>query len=909
MSDNYGIPAYIPVQTDTVVTEAVDDYVDTCVTETFRTVGYTNVDGDIVLLTYLRSNSYLINTTTIAISNAVAVLKVLSSGNKPMAVWRLADGHLRYTVWTGNAWGSVEDISADCDAFDAVSVPNGCHLAWIVGAGDPGVLYVGQFIDGAVSAAHYVFPTLVATAATHPDTAVAIDVSDGGEIVVAWHGEDGDISLKALSSSAVAISAIFHAATATAPTSGMSVVYRGLRNSEGHWPIVLYYAAAMLTIKEIESTDAAKTGFTFHTIRTETIPLVLMETRAFRVGDEVFVWVRGTNSNTHMLMAGVTNALRCAVADREESLERPPHNGSMVSLANISRDPTEPRGTKLTWARKYNAGTYSRPGNARIGDMDFLPRLSTTKFGKSTYIAGSLVRCWDGQELGDAGFQDYPIISAAVPSNGSGSIPNGVTLIRIYAVRYNKQGERFQSVTVTSDAITMSGSNDTITVTTKPVVLTNHDDVKLEVYRTQSAISGDTFYLEKVVDNDRNAASIDIILEASDAALGLGTIDPHGPDTGQEIEEFGPPGCEIICTGTDRLWCIGGQIPAGTVVFSKRIEAGEGAGFDTLAGFVVCDATGGKLTSITPFGDSAIVAFQENKVYQVYGLGPSNLVDASGFDAPRDATVDGATTHWGTIVLPVGVAYWGADGPRILTSIGGRVEAIGEAMVPLTKTLVPSGVRADLARREVVWYTESGHAVLWNYAEVARTFDSGVMAEGSRWARWNNLPIAGVSGRKLVTTDGRVLTQSSTPKDDGRRFEFKIGTGLIRPEELLQDYTKIRRVGLAGEYIGPHRVRMEIYYDGAPTFSERFRWEPATNTWLSTGDDFAAMTAAEIDALETTDTNGTYSTSHRLERETCKFIRVVVSDCGDQGFTPWELSFEMAQLPGMGRSPVNTFSK
>jgi hypothetical protein len=183
------------------------------------------------------------------------------------------------------------------------------------------------------------------------------------------------------------------------------------------------------------------------------------------------------------------------------------------------------------------------------------------------------------------------------------------------------------------------------------------------------------------------------------------------------------------------------------------------------------------------------------------------------------------------------------------------------------------------------------------------------MAAGSRWSRWNNLPIAGCSPNLLVTTDGRVLTQASTPKDDGRRFEFKLSTGLIRPEQLLQDYTKIRRIGITGAYNGPHHVRMDVYYDGSPLWSERYRWEPAADTWLTAGTEFQDLTPAQIDALAPLDQSGGYATHHRTERQTCKYLRVVISDCGDQGFTPWELSFEMAQLPGLGRTPVNTFTK
>lgn len=895
MSDNYGIPAFLPVQTDTVVTEAVaGSFVETCVTATLRAVAYTNSDNTtLTVAMYRRDTGYIIEKTPYALGSAVRVLRVVPCGTVPLVVYLRADGLIEYITWNGSQWTAEETISSIGVALDATATPNGCHVLWSE-SGPPEVLFAGQFIDGKPTSSHYDFGTGLDTDTDVVFKAVAIDAAPNGELFVAW-ASTTDVSTATYSSSADRLSqvhAVYNDPSAAGFLEGLTIVARGLRNSEGHYPFVITVKPAVdvVIMFELESTNPALTGYTFLDRRNEKFYRSAMESRAFRVGDEVFVWLRSLNSMTRFLVAGVTRAQRCGISDREESLVR--YDGShQVSLAGVERDYANDG--KFTWARKIESGqTYSHTGNARIGDINFLPRLSTAKFGKSVYLAGSMVRNWDGEELGDAGFQDYPIVASATPSAAGGILATGAYLIRTYVVRYNKQGERFQSVTVTTSPVNVTGPTGSIDLLINPIVATNHGDCQIEVYLTQA--DGDTFYLAATVANTLEAETIALSLTGADP--GAIIIDPHGPDVGQELEESGPTGCEIIMNSADRLWSIGGQIPPGQVHFSKRVEPGEGAGWDAIAGFIVMDATGHPLTSLAAFGDFTVVGFQENSVYQVMGPGPSNLISAEQFDAPRCTIVDGATSHWGTISLPIGIAYWGKNGPRLLTP-GGGVIPIAQRVEPLASTLTPSGVRADLAKREIVWYTEGGIGLLWNYAY-----------ENSRWAKWTNLPVAGLSDRLLVTTDGRVLTAAkSTPKDDGRRFAFRFGTGLIRPEALLQDYTKIRSVGISGEYLGPHRVRFEVYYDGNPMWSETFRWDPSDKTWLNDYTDYDNLTTEEIDALDTRDMSAQYSTHRRVERQTCKYLRVVVSDCTDRGFTPWELSFELGSMPGMGRTPINKF--
>jgi hypothetical protein len=101
-------------------------------------------------------------------------------------------------------------------------------------------------------------------------------------------------------------------------------------------------------------------------------------------------------------------------------------------------------------------------------------------------------------------------------------------------------------------------------------------------------------------------------------------------------------------------------------------------------------------------------------------------------------------------------------------------------------------------------------------------------------------------------------------------------------------------------------VRFRIYYNGAPLWSERFRWEPLTGTYHTPAEEWEDLTPGQVDALGAVDRSGAYATHCRVRRQTCRFFRVWVSDCGDAGFTPWELAFEIGVKPGLGRVPGTT---
>ncbi len=889
----WGIPAYLPVQEDSHPADAIEgDYMDTCLTETLRVVVAVGDEDRVVAVVTNRETGVVIYRGFIDGDDGAPIqIRAVNSGGFPCVFWRNSTA-LYQTSYSGLAWTTPEAIDAGVDAYDVATVPGGCHVVWRV----DDELFAGQYSGQNQVETPHEFGIDLFIGDTVPNGDVACSVDPVGNIVVVWSSDDGGVvddvpavpmglyGLVYTSELDVEDDTILALSTATVEGSstwsgGLAVQFRKLCNDDGRYPYVVHAGLVDDSVYIIEAVQAAPGDFVStiaqHDIRFNST----LATKSFRVGDEVFCWLRTVHSESHYLVAGVFKANICGWADREEALERAVEDDSL-GIAGVNVDPLSD-GSVLTWIRPFNAGVYTRPGNTRIGDINFLPALSTAAYGKSVYVAGSNVRNWDGKELGDAGFHDFASVTDD-PADSSGSLTaDGVYQMRIYPVRYNAVGERMQGVALTSEAVTLGTGEDLIT-TTITTIQSNHDDVVFECYRTIAG--GTTFFLEGTVVNDQDEADVEFVFTMSDDDLQVRPADPHAPQVGGlvELEESAPLGCAILVAASDRLWGCGGQVGRGLAQFSKLFSVGEAAGFDAIAGTYIVDATGGEIVSMASFGDARVVMLQRDYHQVVMGDGPNNFVGDTGtFGVPQMVIADGAITHAGTVVIPGGIAFWGAGGPRVLGA-NFSVLNMSEPVQPLTDTMLPSAVRVDLAKKEVVWYTESGDAVCWNFAN------------GSRWAQWSGLPVAGASRDNLVTTDGRLLTPARVDLDDGRRFVFTFATGNIRPDALLASHTLVRSVGFSGIFTGYHRARFKIYYNGS---------------WLTACTDLMDLTPAEIDALGYQDHSGVYSTHKRLKREDCRYFMVEVSDGGDAGFIPWELAFELGQKPGLGRTAVNTFTE
>jgi len=903
-TSNRGIPAYLPVQTDNAPPDKVTgDYVETCLTETLRVVLASTDSEDLIAWVIDRATGAVLNRTDIVSGgDGIYEPRVINSGDLPVAVW-LDGTELFISWWSGIQWSTPSVISDAVTTFEVAEVSGGFALAWQTG----GVVKVGRYTQHTTDNTLFDFGTAL-TLPSDAAGALAFAVAPNDSVGLVWQDAE-DVTLWA-STFGPDLETDAHlqiSSTAGPWDSGISCCFRAIEDEyERHKLVVHAGNGALYTqLWELAHSD----DDVLETVQTDKRYRTKLASKSFRIGDEVFCWLQARNSETNYLAAGVTMPQVCGIADREDAVSRivrdtgAPGYG-VKGLPMVYPDPLDEH--RVTWIRPFNttrittidderskvADLYVRAGNCRIGDMNFLPPLCAVQYGESVYFAGSHVRNWDGMELGDAGFHDYPLVSFS-QSDGAGALSNGVYQVRAYPVRYNKRGERFQGSAIT-ESVEITGANDTLLVTAQTVPVTNHDDLTFEIWRTEAG--GTTFYLDGVVTNDLAAGSVSYTCTLSDAALRLRPADPHAPGIGiaAEVEELGPLGCEILAVSGDRLWGAGGQVPGGFVQFSKLKEPGEAAGFDPLAGYQEIDIQGARITSMIGYAESMLF-FSLGGFYQLHGAGPNNY-GSGGYSTPQLNLVDGAVTHLGTGITQEGPVYWGVDGPRLMRPNSGVVN-ISAPVRLLTKTLTPSGVQIDFARQEVVWFTEDGNAVLWNYQN------------SSRWAQWKGLKVAGCCNDALMMTNGRLFQESAEAYGDGGApFTFAGATGELNSGSYGGDM-EVNRVGVAGVYEGEHELRLRIFYNGSPLWSEQWIFDPRDRTWLTSGAELESLTPEAIDDLGWNTQNGSYAVTKKANRHSCRHFRVEWSDINSDRptYRLFELSLEVGSRGGTGRAPVQSF--
>lgn len=884
-----GIPAFLPLETDSYpASEVVGNYMDTCLSATYRFYLHTDDVGGIWAYVVDRTTGQLLSRTEISgASSDPRECRVFLSGSTPVALWRdAATTSVYMSSYTGTAWGASSTISTDCLAYDIAITSTGFVLIYRTALGG---LKVTRFSGATSQTAPFGAGTAL-TLTTNANGPVAIAPAADGSMGIAYVSTAGDVKVFRIDANAAVVSNYVQVAASNTAGYGLSIACRLLKDSSGfyEWVIHACNAAANGVVVVAVKLDPALVAdhVSPATIRYNST----LASKSFTVGDEVFCWLRSTNAETHYLLGGVKNPQVAGYADREEATARQ-QNGGNYGLPGVAPDPKYSYG--FTWIRPYNTGQpYTRVGSVRVGDLDFLPALSAVQYGSTMYLSGSAVKNYDGEQLADAGFQDYPIVASST-TDISGSLTPGTYQYRVYAVWYNQRGERFQSAALTYSKLTGTGEI-ILTINTLPSV--TQDGVIFEVYRTES--DGQAFYLEGTVSNTFTAATVTFNSTMSDANLIKQEGDPHAPAVGvtPTLESFGPLGCSILTVIGDRMWGAGGQVPAGQAQFSLLKTANTGVGFDDLAGTIDVTGEGGTITSLAGLNGAPVI-FMADRVYGIGGSGPDNYGSGS-YSAPQLTLAAGALNHAGTTLIQDGILYWGLEGPLLLAD-NFTVVNISSPVRPLTETLTPVGVRSDVALMEVVWYCGT-EAVLFNY-----------MGQKPRWARWTLPEVVGCSPDALMTSDGVMLVESADASgDNGAPFGFTFRTGDIRPEQLREGYLLIQRVGIVGSYEATHNLRMREFYNGSPLWEEETVWQPTNNTWLNAGSNLSGLTPAQIDAQLPRDRSGAYGTSKRTGRQNCHYLAVEVTDISATGptFIPYELSFIVGQKPGLGRTPINTFS-
>jgi hypothetical protein len=516
-------------------------------------------------------------------------------------------------------------------------------------------------------------------------------------------------------------------------------------------------------------------------------------------------------------------------------------------------------------------------------ELDFIPKMRSAQFNRSTYFAGGQLHRYDGRECVEAGFHTYPEFTLSLNAGAGTGLAVGTYRYKVRWCYINAQGEEEVSAAQSKEIVL--GAADGVDVTIKTLPCTRKSRVYALVYRTEA--NGSVYYL--VSNRDPSVTTGDNLCPVNDpTADTVVMVDQVTNPTNMEqditgntgeLEPFSAPACTVIASGRDRLWLAGGEIPVGAILPSKTAVSGEVPEFNQFLQTQV-SSDSDPITAVAFQGLSTLI-FQRNEILAFESDGPNNFGTGS-FDPPRTiAHGHGAVDQAGVVSSPAGTFFQSPAGFRLLATnyivsrIGEPVDTLSPGALNDANTVAPVS-RGILVEKdeEVRFYTYTGNAFVFSLST-------------GEWAVWTGLAAAGASlssdGLALLgKVTGDVLTESpGVWQDAGSNYTFYTRTAWIHSGQLM-GFQRVRSFGLLLERQDQATLQVAVYMDGDTTNS--------VDSWTWNEDSESEYT-------------------RDLARQKCGRVSFAITDTSNsEGFTLVAFSIVIGRRGGLNRVPWRTTS-
>lgn len=506
----------------------------------------------------------------------------------------------------------------------------------------------------------------------------------------------------------------------------------------------------------------------------------------------LFIAASGTIQDPAIIAAAYPGA--ATVAGVSAGVSRPDVQGSVVALMPLT-------------VVVGQFGSTSAAGEIFI-DHAFVP--SSVQSGRAAYYTGSALWMLDGRNAVENGFWLYPNNLAL--SQGAGGAQ---TLLATYSYQvfyewFSAVEERWISTFAGAQSITLTGANQTATVTVPTITMTNKVGVNIVIYRTLA--NGTLFFKTNRAANDKTLQSVAIVDGASDASIQSNELSYV---TGGVLDNIAPPACSSIAVGNNRVFVSGLQDP-NLIVASKLQGFGTPLNFNDDLTISLPPAGGAPITALMVIRDS-LIAFRAERIYVVGGDGPNDVGTLGQFDPPRTVSEDlGCISPASVVKLPVGILFQSKKGIYLLGTdltlsyVGGDVEAFNEEVITSAVSLPD--------RHEVRFTLASGKTLLFDYLQAS-------------WAVWS---IGGVTSALtggahviLPSSSGRLLRETDgLYTDDGTPYSMVIESPWMHLAGM-QGLQRVRRLLILGDYKGAHLPFVSLAYNYEENYVDRQTWDPS----------------------------------------------------------------------------------
>jgi hypothetical protein len=572
--------------------------------------------------------------------------------------------------WVSFTTGVTGLVSGN--AFAVCSLTNRVALAYGTDSGTNRVTVKTFTIAGVVET------TTVSTSSTNISE-IDVHGSIADTLWVGWSitttvrmiGLDADSLASVLATTAVVL---------TMPTGNairVRVVESGTAGSAGEARVLACDETALCTSMNQVSTSAGAT-----TPLTQTnVYNLLVCSKPFVQGVRFYVWTY--SGATSPLNAGNNAQALCVLTDFTFFTARPVLNfepGLVPAQGLTSKSPAISSTKRMFGVQVLRSAASDLvlilSGTGTLGsvlvEMDFADRkrgLPVLHAG-NTILGGGVTLAFDGDRCTELAMIAKPTKPTAV---------GGSTGIDVVNVRYACVYEDIDSagnvtisgVSAPSDLV--NETNKTITVTTKPLVLSlrnTRNSSRVAFYRT--ADNGNVFYRLGVTQNNATASTITFADATTEANLTAGSLLYFtgvlpGTNNGPQ-DRRAPPGLLQLVSYNGMLVGIKGS----SIVFSGQEVYGEAPWFSPA--FEVPVTADGDFTAIA-HQDGTIYGWKRKAIYAVAGEAPSDNGATGGLGTPRKLATDvGCIDASSVVVTAIGIFFQSERGIELLDRSGNVVD-------------------------------------------------------------------------------------------------------------------------------------------------------------------------------------------------------------------------------------------
>lgn len=383
------------------------------------------------------------------------------------------------------------------------------------------------------------------------------------------------------------------------------------------------------------------------------------------------------------------------------------------------------------------AGTVQPIRGITLVDISFVARLMRPReLGGTVFFPGGVVIRDDGRTASAAVFPCY-LESPTIVSAPVGAMTAGGTYGYILVIKsIDATGRVTRSAGSVSTTVTLGGSDGQVTLTCQiPQIPHPETGLKLlyqtaEVYRQGPAAALASGYnkVGEFVAVTGPSLTVTFNDALSDAAAGLGEL---LYSTGNVLENFCPPSCNLMEVNGGRLWIVNAEYPA-ELWYSKEYKPGVGIGFNPLLTMRLEGDGRGPITALASL-DGRLIAFKDSSIWVVSGDGPNDNGQGQ-FNQPQAISRSTGTVLPGSVVsTPDGIMFQSAKGIYLLdrglglTYVGAPVESYTLAAPVIDACQIDN-------QTQVRFVMASGRCLVWDYYQKRWYTFLFPVAGGSIWA-------------------------------------------------------------------------------------------------------------------------------------------------------------------------------